>query len=108
MKQQFVYHTMTRPEAGARRASGTAVAANTTEAVKEYLAYVALLSVGVALAIMMFALTAKVSVHWLDVISKPAFLADGTPATQPVPMLKSPVPVKFAMLPAPLPANAKN
>ncbi len=109
MKQEFVYHTLSRPEARPRRAKSAAVAANASEAVKEYIAYVALLSVGVAIAIMMFAFTAKVSVHWLDVISKPAFLADGTPATQPMPMLKtSPAPAKFAMLPAPLSADAKN
>lgn len=98
MKQDFVYHSLNRPQP--RRRARTAVAAqNATEAVKEYLAYVGLLSVAVAIAIMTFAYTAHLTISWLDVISKPGFFSTET-HTLASPAASATAPTKFAMLPA--------
>ncbi len=107
MKQDFVYHTLARPEARPRRAKSTAVAANPTEAVKEYLAYISLLSIAVEIAIVTFAYAAYVTVRWLDVIAKPGFFAASTQTVAP-PGDNATAPTKFAMLPAAVPSDVKN
>jgi hypothetical protein len=108
MKQEFVYHALNRAEAPRRRQAARAQAVSPSVVATEYIAYVALLSVGVLLAIMMFALSANVAVRWLDIISKPAFLADAGPTPTRADWPTSVTPVKFAALPTPAPADAKN
>lgn len=93
MKQEFIYHALPRRESRPRQARVAAVDANV--AVKEYLAYVAMLSVAVVAAIITFTYAASMTVRWLDTVSKPGFLAQ----SQTV----SPQVDKLAMLPAVMP-----
>ena len=95
MKQEFVYHPISRPNSQARRARASAVTA--TVALKEYIAYVTLLSVAVVIAIITFTYAANVTVRWLDAVAKPGFL---TTASVAHPGDKAITPTKFAMLPA--------
>lgn len=88
MKQEFTYHALT-PRNSRRRPAQAAVA---SVAVKEYLAYVATLSIAVVIAIITFAYAANMTVRWLDTVAKPGFLAQSqVAATQPT---------NLAMLPA--------
>jgi hypothetical protein len=90
MKQEFVYHQLARRQTRSRQAR--AVAGDATVAVKEYLAYVAMLSIAVVAAIITFTYAATMTVRWLDAVAKPGFLAQAhTVAIQSD---------KFAMLPA--------
>lgn len=98
MKQEFVYHVLTPRKARARPVR--AHAADATVAVKEYLAYVAMLSIAVVIAIITFTYAANITVKWLDAAVKPSFLAEAqtvaTPSTQ------------LAMLPAAKPFKTTN
>ena len=89
MKQEFVYHALTRN--GRARPAG-AHAADATVAVKEYLAYVAMLSIAVVIAIITFAYAANITVKWLDAAAKPNFLSQAQPVSTPS--------TQLAMLPA--------
>lgn len=98
MKQEFVYHTLTSRNSRAR--SARAHAAVATVAVKEYLAYIATLSIAVVIAIITFAYAANITIKWLDAVAKPGFLAQSQAvATQPA---------KLAMLPAVKPFKTTN
>ena len=93
MKQEFVYHALARRDSRPRQAR--AAAADASVAVKEYLAYVAMLSIAVVIAIITFTYAASMTVRWLDTVSKPGFLAQ----SQTI----SPQVDKLAMLPAVMP-----
>jgi hypothetical protein len=93
MKQEFVYHALPRRESRPRQAR--VAAADATVAVKEYLTYIAMLSIAVVIAIITFTYAASMTVRWLDAAAKPGFLAQ----SQTV----SPQADKLAMLPAVLP-----
>ena len=98
MKQEFVYHALAPRNSRTRAARAHAAIA--TVAVKEYLAYIATLSIAVVIAIITFAYAANITVKWLDAVAKPGFLAQSqTVATQPA---------KLAMLPAVKPFKAAN
>jgi hypothetical protein len=98
MKQEFIYHALAHRNSRVRPARAhTAVA---TAAVKEYIAYLATLSIAVVIAIITFAYAANITVKWLDAVAKPSFLAQSqVVATQPA---------KLAMLPAAEPFRAVN
>jgi hypothetical protein len=80
-----------------------------TEAVTEYLAYVAVLSIAVASAIIAVAYAANSTIKWLDAMSKPAFFdsqtltATGMKAGE-VQLAEH---ASFAVLPAPVPERAR-
>jgi len=98
MKQEFVYHTLT--PRNARTRPTRAQTADPTMAIREYLAYVAMLSVAVLIAIITFTYAANITVKWLDAAVQPSFLAEAqtvaTPSTQ------------LAMLPAAKPFKTTN
>jgi len=94
MKQEFVYHPLARRETRPRQAR--TVAGDATVAVKEYLAYVAMLSIAVVIAIITFTYAATMTVHWLNAVSKPGFLAQSqSVATQPDKIAMLPAAVRF-------------
>lgn len=92
MKQEFVYHALARSHTRSRKAR--AIAADASVPLKEYIAYVGMLSLAVIVALITFAYTANVTVKLLDTVIKPGFLAQ----SQSV----APQPAKLAMLPAPV------
>jgi hypothetical protein len=99
MKQELVYHALARRESRPARV----VAVDATVAMKEYAAYIAMLSAAVVLAIITFTYAATMTVRWLDAVSKPAFFAAAQiqdPAANGSAWATSVQPVKFAMLPA--------
>ncbi|MBA2125794.1 hypothetical protein DLM45_06085 [Hyphomicrobium methylovorum] len=97
MKQDFVYHRLSRPQRPVRGNRPRAAVAST--AVSEYLAYIATLSIAVVIAIVTFAYAANITVRWLDAAMKPAFLSEtSAPASKP----------QLAMLPAFAPASANS
>ncbi|WP_045837615.1 hypothetical protein [Hyphomicrobium sp. 99] len=100
MKQKFVYHPLNPKPSRAQAASAKLV-------VSEYLAYVAVLSIGVVVAIITFAYAANITVHWLSAVSGPNYF---TSETQRVtyPSEKVSAPTKFAMVAASEPTAAKN
>ncbi|MBS0233332.1 MAG: hypothetical protein JSR99_07585 [Proteobacteria bacterium] len=93
MDQKFVYHPLNRTNASRARVASAKLV------VSEYLAYVAMLSVGVVIAIITFAYAANITVHWLNVMNEPGFFSS---ETQPVsqPDVKPFAPAKFAMISA--------
>jgi hypothetical protein len=95
MKQEFVYHPIARPRSQARHARASAATA--TVALKEYVAYVTLLSIAVVIAIITFAYAANITVRWLDAVAKPGFFSTASVAH---PGDTAVTPTKFAMLPA--------
>jgi len=90
MKQEFVYHAL-KPRKSVRQPA-RAQAADASLAVKEYLAYLATLSIAVAIAIITFAYAANITIKWLDAVTKPAFLSQSQVAPAQ--------PSTLAMLPA--------
>lgn len=96
MNQKFVYHPLNRTNAPRARVASAKLV------VSEYLAYVAMLSVAVVIAIITFAYAANITVHWLNKLSGPGFFSS---EIQPVgkPSDKVTAPTKFAMV-----APAKN
>ena len=97
MKQKFVYHALTPRNV---RRPARAQAADATVAVKEYLAYVAMLSIAVVIAIITFTYAANITVKWLDAVVKPNVLAQAQTVSAPSPQL--------AMLGAAKPFKAGN
>jgi len=95
MKQEFVYHALTPRNA---RRPARVQAADATVAVKEYLAYVAILSIAVVIAIITFAYAAHITVKWLDAAVKPSFLAQTRTVSAPS--------TQLAMLPVAKPFKA--
>ncbi|HVZ06137.1 hypothetical protein [Hyphomicrobium sp.] len=94
MKQEFVYHALAGGTPRSRQAR--AVAADPTVAVKEYVAYVAMLSLAVVVALITFAYTANMTVKWLDAVVKPSFLAQSqSVASQPATLAMLSAPVHF-------------
>ncbi len=90
MNQKFVYHPLNPKPARAQAASAKLVAS-------EYLAYVAVLSIGVVVAIITFAYAANITVHWLSAISGPNYFTSETQrVTHPTEKLTAPT--KFAMV----------
>ncbi len=69
MDQQFVYHPLNRTNAPRARVASAKLV------VSEYLAYVAMLSAAVVIAIITFAYAANITVHWLNVMNGPAFFS---------------------------------
>lgn len=98
MKQEFVYHVLTPRKARARPVR--AHAADATVAVKEYLAYVAMLSIAVVIAIITFTYAANITVKWLDAVDKPRFLAAAQTVASPS--------TQLAMLPVVKPFKTTN
>lgn len=90
MKQKFIYHPLNPKPPRAQAASAKLV-------VSEYLAYVAVLSIGVVVAIITFAYAANITVRWLSAMSGPNYF---TSETQRVthPGEKLTAPTKFAMV----------
>jgi hypothetical protein len=94
MKQEFVYHQLARREPHPRHARTHTAA--TTVALKEYIAYIATLSIAVVIAIITFAYAANITVRWLDAVVKPGFLAQShSVATQPDKLAMLPAAVQF-------------
>ena len=93
MDQKFVYHPLNRGNAPRARVASAKLA------VSEYLAYVAMLSAAVVIAIITFAYAANITVHWLSVMSSPGFFSS---EAQPVahPDVKPFAPSKVAMISA--------
>jgi hypothetical protein len=77
MKQRFVHHPLDRAVPRSSRAEAASVA------VTEYLAYVAMLSIAVAIAIITFVYAASITVRWLDAVVKPSFLASDAQTVVP-------------------------
>ncbi|WP_046847698.1 hypothetical protein [Hyphomicrobium sp. GJ21] len=98
MKQEFVYHKLAPRNAVVRPAR--VQTADATVAVKEYLAYVAMLSIAVVIAIITFTYAANITVKWLDAAVKPSFLAE----TRTVPAPST----QLAMLPVVKPFKSAN
>jgi hypothetical protein len=71
MDQKFVYHALARRNSRPR--SSHASSAVATVALKEYIAYVGMLSAAVVIAIITFAYAANITVRWLDAAAKPGF-----------------------------------
>lgn len=93
MDQKFVYHPLNRTNAPRARVASAKLV------ISEYLAYVAMLSAGVVLAIITFAYAANVTVHWLNHINGPGFFSsEPEPVAQP--SVKPFAPAKVAMLSA--------
>ncbi len=93
MDQKFVYHPLNRRNAPRARVASAKLA------VSEYLAYVAMLSAGIVIAIITFAYAANVTVHWLNHLNGPGFFSsEAQSVTRPD--LKPFAPAKVAMLPA--------
>lgn len=101
MQQKFVYHPLNRTN------RPRAHAASAKLVVSEYLAYVAMLSIAVVIAIITFAYAANITVRWLSAISGPNYF---TSETQRVthPTDKVTAPTKFAMVAASGAAGAKH
>lgn len=101
MKQKFVYHPLNRTNRPRARAASAKLV------VSEYLAYVAMLSIAVVIAIITFAYAANITVRWLSAVAGPNYF---TSMTQPVarPNEKITAPTKFAMLPGTETAGVKN
>jgi hypothetical protein len=98
MKQEFVYHKLAPRHALARPAR--VQTADATVAVKEYLAYVAMLSIAVVIAIITFTYAANITVKWLDAAVKPSFLAETRTVSAPS--------TQLAMLPVVKPFKSAN
>ncbi|MFA5956894.1 hypothetical protein [Hyphomicrobium sp.] len=93
MDQKFIYHPLNRRNAPRARVASAKLV------VSEYLAYVAVLSVGIVIAIITFAYAANVTVHWLNHLNGPGFFSsEAQSVTRPD--LKPFAPAKVAMLPA--------
>ncbi|MBY0561152.1 hypothetical protein [Hyphomicrobium sp.] len=101
MQQKFVYHPLNRTN------QPRAHAASAKLVVSEYLAYVAMLSIAVVIAIITFAYAANITVRWLHAVAGPNYFAT---TTQPVARSGGTItaPTKFAMLPATETAAVKN
>ncbi|CAA2142600.1 hypothetical protein [Hyphomicrobium sp. ghe19] len=101
MQQKFVYHPLNRTN------RPRAQAASAKLVVSEYLAYVAMLSIAVVIAIITFAYAANITVRWLHAVAGPNYFAT---TTQPItrPDAKITAPTKFAMLPTTEGAAARN
>jgi hypothetical protein len=93
MDQKFVYHPLNRMNAPRARVASAKLV------VSEYLAYVAMLSAAVVIAIITFAYAANITVHWLQVMTGPGvFSSEAQPVSRPD--LKPFAPSKVAMLSA--------
>lgn len=106
MKPEFTYHELARHESPARTS-------RLADAVTEYFAYVALVCVAVAVAVVTMAFSANVAVRVLDQVTKPGYFdaqsETNSPAkTQGEGDSAKPVHGKFAMLPATLPLRIKD
>jgi hypothetical protein len=77
--------------------------------VTEYLAYVAVLSIAVAIAIITLAYAANPTVKWLDAMSKPGFFDSQTltPTGLKAGEVQLAEHASFAVLPAPVPESAR-
>jgi hypothetical protein len=94
MKQEFIYHQLARRETRPRQARTHTAATNV--ALKEYVAYIATLSIAVMIAIITFAYAANITVRWLDAVVKTGFLAQSqSVATQPDKLAMLPAAVQF-------------
>jgi hypothetical protein len=91
MDQKFVYHPLNRTNAPRARVASAKLV------VSEYLAYVAMLSAAVVIAIITFAYAANITVHWLSVMTRPSFFSS---QAQPIanPDVKPFAPTKVAMI----------
>jgi hypothetical protein len=98
MDQKFVYHALARRNSRPR--SSHASSAVATIALKEYIAYVGMLSAAVVIAIITFAYAANITVRWLDAVAKPGFFDTAVIQKAAVPAPNgwavSVQPVKFA------------
>ncbi len=92
MKQKFIYHPLNPKPPRAQAASAKLM-------VSEYLAYVAVLSIGIVAAIITFAYAANITIHWLSAMSGPNYFTSETQrVTHPTEKLTAPT--KFAMVAA--------
>ncbi|SFV36853.1 hypothetical protein [Hyphomicrobium facile] len=101
MQQKFVYHPLNRTN------RPRAHAASAKLVVSEYLAYVAMLSIAVVIAIITFAYAANITVRWLHAVAGPNYFAS---TTQPIarPSETITAPTKFTTLPTTETAGVKN
>ena len=101
MQQKFVYHPLNRTN------RPRAHAASAKLVVSEYLAYVAMLSIAVVIAIITFAYAANITVRWLHAVAGPNYFASTTqPIARPSEMISAPT--KFATLPSTETVGVKN
>ena len=92
MKQKFVHHPLRPNPPRAQAASAKLV-------VSEYLAYVAVLSIGVVVAIITFAYAANITIQWLRAASGPGYFTSETQrVTHPAETVITPT--KFAFVTA--------
>ena len=91
MDQKFVYHPLNRTNAPRARVASAKLV------VSEYLAYVAMLSAAVVIAIITFAYAANVTVHFLNHLNGPGFFSSEAQAVSHTDV-KPFAPTKVAMI----------
>jgi hypothetical protein len=98
MQQEFRYHALNRAQSAPARAERLADAAT---------AYVTLVTVAVAAALVTMAFAANLTVRWLDAVVKPAYFSGEITPQKGLDAAPAPRGT-FAMLPASVPPQMKD